>query len=472
MIVFRSVKGSQLTSEEVDGNFQYLLGQSGASGLMVAGEYTHSGLNLNMSIGWGWKLFGLLCSNASAFAYTAASTTGSNRRVDIAVGDAAGNISILSGPSGLVEVDPPIPNDKAKLLRYVVQGSAIVDIGTVLGGYIKKSGWINIPEVVGGNPLAAVTELNRNFIVNAYSGSGKVTGFIFGLMSAMDEATYPGQIIKAENKSEVNITLEHDTAVEMIMKFWFPNLVDYVWKPNEILTFAIRNGQAALVSSSLGGEVDLSGKLDKVTSGDEERVYSVGSDNSQQMLPVGVPLGLAKYDMYGKIPIEALPNSVMTLEGNWDASTNTPTLADGTGNPGDVYECTVQGSVNFGSGSISFAVGDFVVYGANGKWYNSPNTFPTKVVVPVSATITLNNTHNGKTLRFTGVGITVNVPSGLPVNFEVFLDNDTASNIVIVNPDGTLTVFAPSGLNLVGGGTGYLTMTTSTRVSIKGDFID
>ena len=51
----------------------------------------------------------------------------------------------------------------------------------------------------------------------------------------------------------------------------------------------------------------------------------------------------------------------MTLNGNWDASTNTPTLTDGIGNAGDVYEVTVAGTVNFGNGNIYFSVGDFVV---------------------------------------------------------------------------------------------------------------
>lgn len=177
-------------------------------------------------------------------------------------------------------------------------------------------------------------------------------------------------------------------------------------------------------------------------------------------------------DNNGKIFVSLLPNSVMTLEGNWDASTNTPTLTDGTGNTGDVYEVTVEGTVDFGNGNISFAVGDFVVYGANGKWYRSPNTFPTKVVVTVSSNLTLNATHNGKTLRFTTNGITVIVPSGLGVNFEVFLDNDTVSSNVTFDMSAIATVLAPSGNILVGSGTGYLTMTTATKVSLKGDFID
>lgn len=72
--------------------------------------------------------------------------------------------------------------------------------------------------------------------------------------------------------------------------------------------------------------------------------------------------GYAGLDAGGKIAISALPNTVMTFEGQWDASTNTPALADGTGNAGDVYRANVAGTTNFGSGNITFSLGDWAVY--------------------------------------------------------------------------------------------------------------
>ena len=57
----------------------------------------------------------------------------------------------------------------------------------------------------------------------------------------------------------------------------------------------------------------------------------------------------------------------MEYKGLWNASTNSPTLTDGTGNNGDVYQVSVAGS-QF-SPSISFDVGDKAVYnGATGKY--------------------------------------------------------------------------------------------------------
>lgn len=84
--------------------------------------------------------------------------------------------------------------------------------------------------------------------------------------------------------------------------------------------------------------------------------------------------GYASLDGGGKIPASQLPNSVMELQGGWDASTNTPELVDGVGNPGDVYEVTTPGVVDFGSGPIVFNMGDWAVYGADNLWYKSLNS--------------------------------------------------------------------------------------------------
>ncbi len=88
----------------------------------------------------------------------------------------------------------------------------------------------------------------------------------------------------------------------------------------------------------------------------------------------GAANGVATLDAGGKIPVAQLPNTVMELQGFWNASTNTPTLTDGTGNPGDVYEVDVAGTTNFGNGPISFAVGDWAVYAADGKYHKSLNS--------------------------------------------------------------------------------------------------
>ena len=48
--------------------------------------------------------------------------------------------------------------------------------------------------------------------------------------------------------------------------------------------------------------------------------------------------------------------------GEWDASTNTPAIADGNGEYGNYYIVSVAGSQDLGSGLIAFNVDDQVMY--------------------------------------------------------------------------------------------------------------
>jgi DNA-directed RNA polymerase subunit F len=83
--------------------------------------------------------------------------------------------------------------------------------------------------------------------------------------------------------------------------------------------------------------------------------------------------GVATLDAGGKVPVSQLPNAVMTFEGLWDASTNSPALADGTGNAGMVYRISVAGTPNLGSGVIDFNIGDYVIYSGS-VWQKSDGT--------------------------------------------------------------------------------------------------
>jgi hypothetical protein len=60
-------------------------------------------------------------------------------------------------------------------------------------------------------------------------------------------------------------------------------------------------------------------------------------------------------------------------KGYWQAATNIPTLANGSGTPGNFYLNTSPGTnaVDFGDGPIDFAQYDIVQYNNSGMWYNA-----------------------------------------------------------------------------------------------------
>ena len=65
------------------------------------------------------------------------------------------------------------------------------------------------------------------------------------------------------------------------------------------------------------------------------------------------------------------PTASGVYYGTWNANTNTPTLANGSGTAGDWYRCVVAGTTDFGAGGIAFTIGDDAFY--NGSvWQNVP----------------------------------------------------------------------------------------------------
>jgi hypothetical protein len=79
----------------------------------------------------------------------------------------------------------------------------------------------------------------------------------------------------------------------------------------------------------------------------------------------------------------------MEYQGTWNASTNSPTLADGTGSTGDVYRVGTAGSQDLGSGSISFTVGDYAIYNGS-TWEKADTTDAVSSVNGATGAVTVN----------------------------------------------------------------------------------
>ena len=163
--------------------------------------------------------------------------------------------------------------------------------------------------------------------------------------------------------------------------------------------------------------------------------------------------GYASLDSGGKVPISQLPSSIMEYKGTWNAATNTPTLANGTGDTGDVYICNVAGTVNFGAGPLTFAVGDYVIYSGT-IWQRSSGAVGT--VTSVAASIT-------------GDSVTI---SGSPVTTSgtlAFAFNGTTAQYIRGN--GTLETFPSlTGFVPYTGATANVDLGTHTLIAAKGTF--
>ena len=149
----------------------------------------------------------------------------------------------------------------------------------------------------------------------------------------------------------------------------------------------------------------------------------IGTDGVLSSLAFNVANGVPKLDENGKILVSQLPNSVMEFKGVWNAATNTPTLANGTGNAGDVYLCNVAGTVNFGAGPIAFAVGDYAVYTGT-VWARSSGATGTVTSVGLS--------RSGDALSVTGSPITTS--GTINIGFA-------GTNLQYINGAGNLVTF-------------------------------
>jgi hypothetical protein len=187
-----------------------------------------------------------------------------------------------------------------------------------------------------------------------------------------------------------------------------------------------------------------------VAQGNDSRITG-----AQQTSEKGNANGYASLDSGGKVPITQLPSSIMEYQGTWNASTNSPTLADGTGSTGDVYRVSVGAARNLGSGSITFDVGDYCIY--NGTiWQKSDTTDAVSSVAGRTGDITLAAADVSGVATITGTETLTNKTLTTPT-----LTNPTVTNYVeSVVAIGTVT--SASTLSLTSGTVQTATLTAST----------
>ena len=186
--------------------------------------------------------------------------------------------------------------------------------------------------------------------------------------------------------------------------------------------------------------------------------------------------GLATLDSGGKVPFAQLPSTLMIYKGNWSPLTNTPTLADGIGTAGWVYRANLSGSVNLGSGTISFYAGDWIIYNGS-TWERSVGTDNVISVNGQQGVVSLNTSHitENTNLYFTDArsraSISENI-TGIDYNNTTGVFSQTSgygipttTQISQIHPQGT-DIQAPT---LIGDNIGLTQTTTTISISGKED---
>lgn len=152
-----------------------------------------------------------------------------------------------------------------------------------------------------------------------------------------------------------------------------------------------------------------------------------------------IPLN-QKGNAFGVVPLNGatkidsiyLPAGGLSFQGIWNASTNTPILADGIGNVGDQWIVGTAGTANLGSGNITFGLGDFAIYNSSNIWQDVPvgsigvtsfNTRTGAVVLNSNDVTTALNPASITNAKLVNANITLNTGFGLSGGGIVSLGN-------------------------------------------------
>lgn len=231
-------------------------------------------------------------------------------------------------------------NSVSNVIRFY-DGSAWLDIDHELLGLS-----LNENEVVVGNSsnlsAAVDSSASGDILVDASTGlTIKSAVIVNGQISASAAIAYSklnlsDSIVNADINSAAAIALSKLAALTA--------------------SKALVSDSSGVVSASSVTATEL-GYVSGVTSAIQTQL-----DATEKTANKGQNNGYASLDSGGKVPLAQLPASLMEYQGTWDASTNTPSLADGVGGLGQFYRVQVAGTQNLGSGNLTFVVSDWVMY--------------------------------------------------------------------------------------------------------------
>lgn len=122
-------------------------------------------------------------------------------------------------------------------------------------------------------------------------------------------------------------------------------------------------------------------------------------------LNAGVANGVATLDSGGKVPVSQMPQmGDLNYQGTWNATTNTPTLASGTGTKGYYYVVSVAGTTNL-NGITDWQIGDWAVFNGT-AWQKIDNTDAVTSVNGYTGTVVLTYADVGAANAPTNTNIT------------------------------------------------------------------
>jgi hypothetical protein len=402
----------------------------------------------------------------------AGSITGVGTNITAAAGltvasSGSGNLT-LNSASGLAILGATTfqtaDNLALDLKKATDTGLAIQNTGSGIANLNLSDGSLQTNGVTRLNNVGALQNITG---LTVTSGGASITGNTILGGSTSDRVTFTGQVLggsplvfqgATDNGFSTTFSIVEPTANNIIS---IPNASGGLVLDTRSITTAAASGLSG------GGNLT----TDRSLSLDINGLNSTAAVNPSDYLAVYDGSGIKKISrsnfLQGII-------GALQYRGTWNASTNTPTISDGTGIAGEEYAVAVAGTQNLGSGNITFGVGDFAIHNGT-KWQLAPSSAAVLSVFGRTGAITAQSgDYTGLQITNTAAGnissTTVQAAlneldneklgslNGLTATVQTFA-NDTN---VTVNSTGSTHTLGWSGQLAVGrGGTGVGSFTSN-----------
>ena len=257
-----------------------------ANTIVSLGTITRDGNEFTFSVGFVWKINGVTYQNTAPVVITIAEASTGFERIDNALLNTSNSIELQQGlESETIALKPVAPDTNIVLTSWNISGTTIGDTEDPIIGtsFVKKSFTAPfISAVTGADAIIPLDPNGYSEIRLTDADLTSIAGFDLSLITGNPSAEVPynGKPYIIRNLTGNDIIIKNEDYTNADNPFYLSGGADLVFP----------NGQAIYVLYDAAGfneifkswsEVDLSTKLDKVSTPGVERVYIINADGSQ-----------------------------------------------------------------------------------------------------------------------------------------------------------------------------------------------
>lgn len=229
--------GAKTAGQKINNNFSYLDAKIDNSSYLISQTgFLLSGQNLTMSIGWYWIIAGINYTNPAAVLINIPYAAAGSQRIDLIVMNQSNTFQRIPGVESISNpVAPPIPKDRLQATLVLVSDNAIGDpLDPIIGSeFVLKR---ESQEVFVNYPESIIEQINLTDERASLSFIGSNTDVKSIALSA--EFLRNGKIFLFKNHSIVPLEIWHNSGSGNL-KLLFPNEVNFVIQPKEIIQFSL-----------------------------------------------------------------------------------------------------------------------------------------------------------------------------------------------------------------------------------------